>query len=59
MTISPNTILCELHPVTIEILTRFEEEEKMDTETSKLITEEGVTLCTDDLTPEEIQQGKN
>lgn len=59
ITISPNAILCELHPVTIENLTRFEKEEKMDTETSKLITEEGVTICTDDLTPEEIQQGKN
>ena len=54
--VSPNAILCELHPVTIENIERFEEEKQPDV--NSLFTEEGVTICTEDLTPEQIDKGK-
>lgn len=54
--VPPCAILCELQPVSIENIERYEEEDIKDTDT--LTLEEGVTLCTDGLTLEEIDQGK-
>ena len=58
VTIPPNAILCELHPVTIENIQRYEEEDKKDQDPTDICLD-GVTICTEDLTTEEIEQGKD
>ncbi len=55
VSVTPNAIVCELHPVPIENISRYEEP---TTEKDEVITDDGMTICTDGLTQDKIRQGK-
>ena len=52
VSISPHSILCELQPVHIQSIQKYEEEAESDMDTSEL------TICTDGLTECQINKGK-
>ena len=60
LTIAPNALLCDLQPVTIENIQRFEEVEETAQfhPQDSLFTDEGVIICTENLTSDQIKRCK-